>query len=75
VIDEPTKGVDLLERDNILGLLRSLADENIAVLMSSAEATALAGADRALSLSAGKLRGSASPELADVLPLRREAGA
>lgn len=74
VIDEPTKGVDLLERDSILGLLRSLADEDVAVLMSSGEATALAGADRALSLSAGKLRGSASPALAEVLPLRREAG-
>ncbi len=75
VIDEPTKGVDLLERDNILALLRSLADEDIAVLMSSGEATALAGADRALSLSAGRLRGDSSPELADVLPLRRKAGA
>jgi ABC-type cobalamin/Fe3+-siderophores transport system ATPase subunit len=74
VIDEPTKGVDLLERDDILALLRSLADENIAVLMSSGEATALAGADRALSLSAGRLRGSHSPELAEVLPLRRRAG-
>ncbi len=74
VIDEPTKGVDLLERDSILGLLRSLADVGIAVLMSSGEATALAGADRALSLSAGKLRGSASPELAEVLPLRRQSG-
>jgi ABC-type multidrug transport system ATPase subunit len=74
VIDEPTKGVDLLERDNILSLLRSLADERIAVLMSSGEATALAGADRALSLSAGRLRGSHSPELAEVLPLRRRAG-
>lgn len=80
VVDEPTKGVDLLERDHILGLLRSLANENIAVLMCSGEATALAGVDRALSLSAGRLRGSASPEdpsqgLAEVLPLRREAGA
>jgi energy-coupling factor transporter ATP-binding protein EcfA2 len=75
VIDEPTKGVDLLERDHILSLLRSLADENLAVLMSSGEATALAGADRALSLSAGKLRGSQSPELAEVLPLRRQESA
>jgi energy-coupling factor transporter ATP-binding protein EcfA2 len=74
VIDEPTKGVDLLERDKILVLLRSLADVGIAVLMSSGEATALAGADRALSLSAGRLRGSQGPELAEVLPLRREAG-
>ena len=58
VIDEPTRGVDLLERDAILALLRSLADEGIAVLISTGEATALAGADRALSLADGELRGS-----------------
>ncbi len=75
VIDEPTKGVDLLERDAILALLRSLADEGIALLVSAGEATALSGADRALSLSGGELRGSVSPELAAVVPLRRRAGA
>lgn len=75
VIDEPTKGVDLLERDSILALLRSLADEGVAVLASVGEATALSGADRALSLSDGELRGSLSPELAAVVPLRRRAGA
>lgn len=75
VIDEPTKGVDLLERDTILSLLRSLADEEIALLVSVGEATALSGADRALSLSNGELRGSVSPELATVVPLRRRASA
>jgi ABC-type sugar transport system ATPase subunit len=75
VIDEPTKGVDLLERDSILALLRSLANEGIAVLMSAGEATALSGADRALSLADGELRGSVAPELAEVVPLRRQATA
>jgi len=75
VIDEPVKGVDLLERDAILALLRSLADEGIAVLTSAAEATGLAGSDRALSLAEGELRGSFAPELAPVLPLRRRASA
>jgi energy-coupling factor transporter ATP-binding protein EcfA2 len=75
VIDDPVRGVDLLERDAILGLLRSLADEGIAVLVSATEATALAGADRALSLAGGKLRGSTAPELATVVPLRRRASA
>lgn len=75
VIDEPTKGVDLLERDSILSLLRSLADEGIALLVSAGEATALSGADRALSLSNGELRGSLSRELAAVVPLRRRASA
>ncbi|HEY7893054.1 MAG TPA: ATP-binding cassette domain-containing protein [Solirubrobacteraceae bacterium] len=73
VIDEPTKGVDLLDRDEILLLVRSLADEHIAVLMSTGETTALAGADRALSLSDGELHGSLAPELASVVPLRRPA--
>ncbi|HXP99875.1 MAG TPA: ATP-binding cassette domain-containing protein [Solirubrobacteraceae bacterium] len=75
VIDEPTKGVDLLERDAILALLRSLADEGIALLVSASEATALSGADRALSLSDGELRGSLRPELALVVPLRSGARA
>jgi ribose transport system ATP-binding protein len=73
IVDEPTKGVDLLERDGILLLLRSLADEGIAVLASASESTALAGADRALALSDGRLRGTLSAELGTVLPLRRPA--
>ncbi len=75
LLDEPTKGVDLLERDAILALVRSLADDGIAVLMSAGDAATLAGADRALSLSDGELHGSPSPELARVVPLRRRAGA
>jgi energy-coupling factor transporter ATP-binding protein EcfA2 len=73
VLDEPTAGIDLLERDRILALLRSLADDGMAVLISTGEATALSGADRALSLSDGELRGSLAPELATVVPLRRRA--
>lgn len=75
VLDEPTTGVDLLERDGILSLLRSLADDGIAVLVSTGEATELSGADRALSLADCALRGCLAPELAPVLPLRREATA
>jgi energy-coupling factor transporter ATP-binding protein EcfA2 len=73
LIEDPTSGVDLLERDAILALLRSLADEGLAVLMSAGQATALSGADRALSLTKGVLRGSVVPELAPVLPLRARA--
>jgi len=75
VIDDPVRGVDLMQRDSILALLRSLADEGLAVLISTDEATALAGADRALSLSDGVLHGASAPELAQVLPLRRRASA
>lgn len=70
VIDEPTLGVRPRERDEVLGLLRSLAhDDGIAVLMTVEEATALAGADRALSIDAGELRGELVPASARVVPL------
>jgi ABC-type multidrug transport system ATPase subunit len=71
VIDEPTVGIDLLARDGILALLRSLADQGIAVLTSTADAAGLENADRALTLSDGELTGSAAPERATVIPLRR----
>jgi putative ABC transport system ATP-binding protein len=71
VIDEPTLGVDVDERERILSLLRSLADEGVSVLMSVGETTGLAGADRALSLAAGELHGELQPmELAPVIELR-----
>jgi ABC-type multidrug transport system ATPase subunit len=73
MIDEPTIGVDPLVRDDILLLLRSLADEGIAVLASTGEATGLSGADRALSLGDGELHGTLAPELAPVTLLRRPA--
>jgi energy-coupling factor transporter ATP-binding protein EcfA2 len=74
VIDEPTRGVDVLERDGILGLMRSLADDGIAILASTAESTGLAGADRALVLNEGELHGAPPAELATVVELRRPAG-
>ncbi|MCW3067934.1 MAG: transporter related protein [Solirubrobacterales bacterium] len=74
VVDEPAKGVDLLARDEILTLLRSLADDGIAVLASTGEATGLSGADRALSLGDGELHESPARHLAPVVPLRRAAG-
>jgi len=72
VIDEPTLGVDLLVRDEIQHLLRSLADDGLAILASTGEVTGLTGADRALALD-GELRGSLAPTLASVVPLRRSA--
>jgi len=70
LVDEPTLGVDLLARDEILRLLRSLADEGMAVLMSTGDTACLAGA-RALSISDGEIHGMPTHELAPVLPLRR----
>jgi putative ABC transport system ATP-binding protein len=76
VIDEPTSGVDLLDRDPLLALLRSLANEGTAVLMSTGDAQGLSGVDRAMSIDNGELRGPARCGEAHVLPLRRaESGA
>jgi putative ABC transport system ATP-binding protein len=76
VIDEPTSGVDQLERDPLLALLRSIANEGTAVLMSTGDAQGLSGVDRALTIDDGELRGDAKAEQAHVVPLRRvESGA
>jgi len=70
IIDEPIKGIDLLERDPILTLLRTLTNQhNLATLMSTSDAAALTIADRALTLSDGELRGALQPELAPLIPL------
>ena len=71
VIDEPTLGVELLKRDEILKLLRSLADEGLAILSSTGEGTGFLGADRVLALDKGKLDGELTPELAPVTDLDR----
>jgi ABC-type sugar transport system ATPase subunit len=76
VIDEPTAGVDQLERDPLLALLRSIANEGTAVLLSTGDAQGLSGVDRALTIDNGELRGDAKPEQAHVVPIRRaESGA
>jgi ABC-type multidrug transport system ATPase subunit len=71
VVDEPVKGVELSERDTILALLRSLADEGLTVLASTGESTGLSQADQGLVLGDGELRGAPRARLAPVLPLRR----
>ncbi len=70
VIDDPTAGVDLADRDGILALIRSLADEGVAVLASTAESTGLSEADAAYTLGGGRLRGGAGRQPAPVIPLR-----
>jgi ABC-type lipoprotein export system ATPase subunit len=73
VVDDPTHGVELIQRDGILLLLRTLAGEGVAVLASTGEPTGLSGADRTLALSEGRLRGSAVAEPATVVPLHETA--
>jgi ABC-type multidrug transport system ATPase subunit len=71
VIDEPTIGVDLRARDAILSLLRSLADDGIAVLTSATDTSGLVNVDQGLMLSDGELSGAASADPASVVPLFR----
>jgi putative ABC transport system ATP-binding protein len=68
LIDEPTNGVDVLQRDPLLALIRSIADAGTAVLVTVGEVVMIA--DRALSIDEGELRGEVVPKGADVLPLR-----
>jgi ABC-type ATPase involved in cell division len=70
VIDDPTAAVGPLQSDPMLRLLRSLADEGVAVLMSTSDATCLSGADRALRLDQGELRGEVDPPEAEIVPFR-----
>ncbi len=74
LVDEPVGGVDLLQRDPILSLLRSLADEGIAVMMTVGELTELSGADRSLTIGDGELCAGPRAQLAPVLPLRPATG-
>lgn len=71
VIDEPTLGVEPLDRDGILKLLRSLADDGMAILSSTGEGTGFLGADRVLALDKGRLDGNLTPALAPVMDLTR----
>ena len=76
VIDEPTKGVHLLQRDELVLLLRSLANEGIAILMSDAEGCSLSDADRTLTLASGHLHGRTTPELGGtIVPFSRDTAA
>lgn len=75
VLDEPVAGVELDQRDAILSLLRSLADQGIAVLMTVGELSGLRGADQSLTIGEARLSGSPKRGLQPVadLSLRRQA--
>ena len=62
LVDDPTRHVDLLEREAVLLLVRSIADGNVAVLMTTGEAMGVSGVDRALTISGGVLRSEAVGE-------------
>jgi putative ABC transport system ATP-binding protein len=75
LVDDPTDGLPpWRERDGLLALLRSIAHrDEIAVLMTVEEASSLSGADRALAIDDGELRGPRTRAPGKVVPLRRSA--
>lgn len=68
VIDEPTAGMGLLESDPLLRLLRTAAQEDVAVLLATGDAASLAGIDRVIMIADGQVRGDTHPGQAEVLP-------
>jgi ABC-type ATPase involved in cell division len=69
LVDDPTRHVDLLEREAVLLLVRSIADGSVAVLMTTGEAMGVSGVDRALTISGGVVRAETAAALANVVAL------
>lgn len=69
VIDDPTSHVELLERESVLLLLRSISGGDVAVLMTTGEAIGVAGVDRALTISEGELRAEVASVPSPVISL------
>lgn len=62
VVDDPTSGLDMADREHILDLLRELAArESVGVLMAVPEMPSTLRAHRVLSLSGGRLLGPEGP--------------
>jgi ribose transport system ATP-binding protein len=56
ILDEPTQGIDVRAKEEIFGLMRTLADRGMAILFSSSEFKEIAGvADRCLVLKDGAI--------------------
>jgi ABC-type multidrug transport system ATPase subunit len=71
ILDEPTNGVDQMERDPLLSMIRRIAHESgIATLLTAGDTASVTGADRVLRLSDGELLGRAAPAAAEVVELR-----
>jgi ABC-type sugar transport system ATPase subunit len=59
LVDEPTRGIDVGAKAEIHSLLRSLADEGVAILMISSELPEILGmSDRVLVMHEGRVRGT-----------------
>lgn len=72
LLDDPTNGVDPLERDELLRLIQQIAHASgIATLLTAGDTASVTGADRILRLSDGELLGRAPRPAAEVVELRR----
>lgn len=72
ILDEPTNGLDPVERDPLLSLIQKIAHEfGIATLLTAGDTASVTGADRVLRLSDGELLGRAPRPAAEVVELRR----
>jgi ABC-type sugar transport system ATPase subunit len=67
LVDEPTRGIDIGAKADILETLRRLAKDGLAIVMVSSELEeVVAASDRVLVLSEGRLAASLSPEAAAI---------
>ena len=66
VVSEPTRGMDVGAKNDVLGILRELGDSGLGVLVVSSEPeTVLAISDRVLTMSRGKITGQVSNDNLD----------
>jgi ABC-type multidrug transport system ATPase subunit len=69
VVDDPVAGLGVVGRATIMELLRSIASEGVAVLMTAADVTELHGANRIWALEGGRLDGPPARPIAPVVAL------
>jgi len=63
ILNEPTKGIDVGAKAEVMAIIRQLRDEGVAILLLSAEPeTVIANADRVLVLSKGRVSGAFSDQ-------------
>lgn len=74
IVDDPVAGLGGRDRADILELLRGIAAEGVAVLMTAAELVELRGLDQIWALDGGRLDGPPRRPMGDVVPLRSDAG-
>jgi ABC-type multidrug transport system ATPase subunit len=70
VVDDPVAGMGVVGRAAVMELLRSIADEGVAVLMTAGDVTDFHGANRIWGLEAGRLDGPPARPAGRVVSLR-----